>query len=89
MKKSLIIIGVLVVLAFLYWFFVMQKSKESAPTGEQAAKLQSEQVDSSLGGALSAGVSNAQPIENIPNVNPLNRVETNPYKLGYTNPFTK
>lgn len=83
MKKTIISIGAVILVALAAWFFIVKKP--ATKTIEQNANIGA----SSLGGALSGGVSDVQPIEKIPNVNPFNSVETNPYKQGYTNPFSK
>lgn len=72
---------VVVFIALAAWLFVSKK-QAIAP---EALK------DASLGGALSegTGVGGTQPLEKLPNVNPFNSVETNPYKQGYTNPFAR
>lgn len=80
MKKSIIIIVVVVLVALAAWFFIYKKQ----------AKIEEPKLDvesGSLGSALSGGVGDVQPLDKIPNVNPFNSVETNPYKQGYTNPF--
>jgi hypothetical protein len=77
MKKPIIIVLGLVLIVLAAWFIINKKQ----------TKTEVPNTDNSLGGALSGGVGDVQPLEKIPNVNPFNSVETNPYKQGYTNPF--
>ena len=69
---------VVVLVALAAWFFIFKKQAKNEPRVDEGA--------ASLGGALSGGAGD-QSLEKIPNVNPFNSVETNPYKQGYTNPF--
>ncbi len=82
MKKTTIIsaVVIIVLVTIAVWFFVYKN-----PTKKEEVKVDTGAA--SLGGALSNGVGDVQPMEKIPNVNPFNSVETNPYKSGYTNPF--
>lgn len=85
MKKSVIILILVVVLtAIVGWFFFTKKQ-----TTKTTEEVKLETQSTSFGGAVSEGVGDVQPLEKIPNINVFNSVETNPYKSGYTNPFSK
>lgn len=85
MKKTTIVVIVLVILIAIVALFFVMKKQETKTTEAPKVNVNAD----SLGGTLSSGVGDVQPLEKIPNVNVFNSVETNPYKSGYTNPFAK
>jgi len=74
MKKTLIIIGVIIIIVAVAWFVLVKKFViPGLNIGDEPPQAAAEQ-SSGLGGEL---FNNANPFQN----------NLNPYKSGYTNPF--
>ncbi|MDO8443497.1 MAG: hypothetical protein Q7S78_00705 [Candidatus Azambacteria bacterium] len=86
MKNISIIIGVIIVLAAVAWFFFIKSNAIPGlnNNGEDSPGATAEQ-SSGLGGALFNAVKQ-NPTGGIPDTNPFQN-NLNPYKSGYTNPF--
>ena len=83
MKKAIFFVIVIVLIALGIWFFVFQKKGLNL----EKDNTQNTTTDQSLGGTIYDNVGTVKPVENMPDVNVFNSVETNPYKQGYANPF--
>lgn len=89
-KKGIILTTIIVILlaAFLVWFFGIKKSTINLNLGnkEDVGEIPPSQEVNSLGSSISDEI-DKNPVEKIPEINVFKEVEVNPYKQGYINPF--
>lgn len=83
MKKAILFIVIVILIALAIWFFVFQKKGANLYKNNTENTTASE----SFGGTIYDQVGSVKPIDKMPDVNVFNSVETNPYKQGYVNPF--